>query len=58
MKKKMDDLTKAKLIYSGEILLFAIIFLVLGILFLVKIIDVQDYKKWLSILLGWWYMEY
>jgi uncharacterized membrane protein HdeD (DUF308 family) len=47
MKKKMDDLTKAKLIYSGEILLFAIIFLVLGILFLVKIIDVQDYKKWL-----------
>ncbi len=47
MKKKMDDLTKAKLIYSGEILLFAIIFLALGILFLVKIIDVQDYKKWL-----------
>lgn len=47
MKKKMDDLKKAKLIYSGEILLFAIIFLALGILFLIKIIDVQDYKKWL-----------
>lgn len=47
MKKKMDDLKKAKLIYSGEILLFAIIFLTLGILFLVKIIDVQEYKKWL-----------
>lgn len=47
MKKKMDALKKVKLIYSGEIFLFAILFLVLGILFLVKVIDIQDYKKWL-----------
>ncbi len=47
MRKKIDDLTKAKLIYSGEIFIFAIVFLTLGILFLVRIIDVQDYKKWL-----------
>ncbi|HPS18907.1 MAG TPA: hypothetical protein PLR04_02140 [Bacilli bacterium] len=47
MKKKLDDLTKAKLIYSGEILLFAIIFLALGVLFLTRVIAVQDYKKWL-----------
>ena len=43
MKKKLDDLTKAKLIYSGEILLFAIIFLALGVLFLTRVIAVQDY---------------
>lgn len=36
-KKKMDDLTKAKLIYSGELGLFAILFLVLGILMLLKV---------------------
>ena len=31
-KKKLDMLTKAKLIYSGELLIFAIVFLVFGIL--------------------------
>jgi len=47
MKKKMDDLTKAKLIYSGELAIFAILFLVLGLLFILKIIGVASYKKWL-----------
>lgn len=32
MKKKMNPLTKVKLIYSGELMLFAIVFLVLAIL--------------------------
>ena len=32
MKKKMDDMTKAKLIYSGELLLFGVAFLVVAIL--------------------------
>lgn len=30
--KKLDDITKAKLIYSGELLVFSILFIVLGIL--------------------------
>lgn len=47
MKKKLDDLTKAKLIYSGELLLFAVIFVVIGVLFITQIIAVKDYKKWL-----------
>lgn len=47
MKKKLDDLTKAKLIYSGELLLFSLIFITLGILFLTGVIAIRDYKKWL-----------
>ncbi|MFA7032258.1 MAG: hypothetical protein WC201_01685 [Bacilli bacterium] len=47
MKKKIDDLTKAKLMYSGELAIFAILFLVLGLLFILKIIGVANYKKWL-----------
>ncbi|MCQ2742768.1 MAG: hypothetical protein MJ239_05685 [Bacilli bacterium] len=42
----MDDLTKAKLIYSGELLVFAIAATVLGILFIVHVISVADWKKW------------
>lgn len=44
-KKKLDELTKTKLIYSGELLIFAIVFAVLGILILVGVINVWDWKK-------------
>jgi len=47
MKKKIDDLTKAKLIYSGELVIFALLFLVLGLLFILQVIGVASYKKWL-----------
>lgn len=46
-KKKLDDLTKAKLLYSGELALFAILFLVLGILILLDILKVKDWKRYL-----------
>lgn len=51
-KKKLDELTKAKLIYSGELLVFAIVFAVLGILFLVRVIAPSDWKKWLVLVGG------
>ncbi len=51
-KKKLDDLTKAKLIYSGELLLFALVFAVLGILFLLGVISPSDWKKWLVLVGG------
>ena len=44
MKKPLDDLTKAKLIYSGELLAFSIAFLVLGILTLTKVIAPSETK--------------
>lgn len=44
-KKKLDELTKSKLIYSGELLFFSILFLVLAILILLGIIPVKDWKK-------------
>lgn len=44
-KKKMDDLTKAKLIYSGELALFAILFLVLGILMLCQVYVSSDTRR-------------
>lgn len=55
-KKKMDDLTKAKLIYCGELLLFAIVFIVLGILNILKVIVIKDWKEtvfnWLTLVGG------
>lgn len=39
------ELRKAKLIYSGELLLFVAVFLVLGILILVGVIGVADWKR-------------
>lgn len=42
----MDDLKKAKLMYSGELLIFAVIAIVLGILFICHVINVADWKKW------------
>lgn len=50
MKKKMSDQQKAILIYSGEFILFAIIFLVLGIL---KITQVMPYKETRRIVFNW-----
>ena len=44
-KKKLDDLTKSKLIYSGELLIFGIIFAILGVLILLGTINVRDWKK-------------
>lgn len=41
-KKKMDPAKKMKLIYSGELLIFAVIFAVLGILLLIKVIQPSE----------------
>ena len=58
MKKNMDALTKAKLFYSGELLVFAIVFLVIAIL---KFVDVIHYNatrmtifNWITIFGGTW----
>ena len=44
-KKKMDDLTKAKLLYSGELMIFAVIFLVLGILKFTNVLTSKDWMR-------------
>ena len=58
MKKKMDFATKAKLIYSGEILLFAIVFLVLAILRFLNVIQYNATRvtifNWVTIFGGTW----
>lgn len=41
--KKLDEVTKIKLIYSGELALFSIIFIVLGILELVGVIAIKEW---------------
>lgn len=46
MKEKMDELKRMKLIYSAELFFFAIVGVVLGVLFLLGIIAVKDWKKW------------
>ena len=51
MKKKIDELTKMKLIYSGELFLFAIVGAVLGTLFIVDVIHGKDWKKWVFTIL-------
>ena len=50
MKKKMDFATKAKLIYSGELLLFALVFLTLAIL---KATNVFKYNATRSTIFNW-----
>ena len=50
--KELDDLTKAKIIYSGELALFAILFAILGSLFLAGVILPSDWKKWLVLVGG------
>ena len=58
MKKKLDIVTKAKLIYSGELMLFFILFLVLGILRMTGVIAPNDTRKnifnWVTIFGGSW----
>ena len=58
MKKKLDIVTKAKLIYSGELMLFFILFLVLGILRMTGVITPNDTRKnifnWVTIFGGSW----
>ena len=45
-KKKLDDFSKFKLVYCIELGVFAIVFAVLGILFLTKVINIGDWKFW------------
>ena len=42
VKKKLDDLTKIKLIYSGELIVIAIVALVISILQLTKVLMVKE----------------
>ena len=58
MKKKMDFATKAKLIYSGELLIISVVFIVVAIL---KLTDVFKYNatratifNWITIFGGTW----
>ncbi|MCH3910043.1 MAG: hypothetical protein LKF75_00485 [Bacilli bacterium] len=44
-KKKMDETKKVKLIYSGELFIFSILFVVLGILFVTGVIPMTDRRK-------------
>ena len=50
MKKKLDALTKAKLIYSGELIIIAIVFLVVAIL---KFTGVIPYNATRHLVLNW-----
>ena len=56
MKKPLDDLTKAKLIYSGELILFAIVAAVLATLTLTGVIGMSDTKvtwfTWITLVGG------
>lgn len=45
-KKKLDPVTKVKLILSIEYIIFVLLFLVLGILFLLEVIKVADWKRY------------
>lgn len=51
-KKKFGEFEKAKLVYSAELLLFAILFCVLSILFLVNVLQVSTWKKWVFLVGG------
>lgn len=41
--KKLDEVTKVRLIYSGELALFAVVFAVIGVL---QLIGVWEVKEW------------
>lgn len=45
-KKKLDPLTKVKLLLAVEYLIFVLLFTVLGILFLLEVIKVADWKRY------------
>ena len=57
-KKKLDMLTKAKLIYSGELMIFAIVFLVFAILRITGVMGVNQTRSaifnWVTIFGGSW----
>ena len=57
-KKKLDEKTKVKLIYSGELLVFAIVFFVIGLLEMLKVITISDTYhtifNWVTIFGGVW----
>ena len=58
MKKKMDFATKAKLIYSGELLLFALAFITIAILKFTNVIQYNEVRgtvfNWITIFGGSW----
>lgn len=58
--KKMDEFTKFKLTYCIELLVFAVLFVVLGVLFLCKIVPIKPWKFWVFPILtffgGIWFM--
>ena len=58
MKKKMDFATKAKLIYSGELLIFAVVFLVIAILKFTNVIKFNSTRalifNWITLFGGTW----
>ena len=58
MKKKLDALTKAKLIYSGELIIIALVFLVIAILKITKVIPTNETRhlviNWITLFGGLW----
>lgn len=58
MKKKLDFLTKAKLIYSGELLIFAIVFFVIALLEFLQVINInvghRQFFNWVTLFGGTW----
>lgn len=58
MKKKMDMMTKAKLLYSGELALFALVFLVIAILEFTQVIKISERHhtifNWVTVFGGTW----
>ena len=56
--KKIDKEKKVKLIYSGELLLFAVIFLVFAILKITKVMGYSETRRiifnWITIFGGAW----
>ena len=58
MKKKMDFMTKAKLLYSGELALFSIAFITIAILEFTQIIKITERHhiifNWVTIFGGTW----
>lgn len=58
MKKELDALTKAKLIYSGELIVIALVFLVIAILKITQVIPTNSTRhlvlNWITIFGGTW----
>lgn len=52
-KKKLDEFTKVKLVYSGELAIFAVVFLVLGILKITGVLGSGNMiKRWILLVLS------